>query len=101
MLKELLNTIIRPTVQDDGGDIAYHGFVDGEVLLDLPYEEDSRAEVDMNVVVTGEGEFVEVQGTGEGGTFSPAQLQALTDLALTGTRAITRVQKEALEGLDD
>lgn len=76
------------------------GVVDGEVLLDLPYEEDARAEVDMNVVVTGEGEFVEVQGTGEGGTFASAQLQALTDLALAGTREITRLQSQALEGRD-
>ena len=54
----------------------------------------------MNVVVTGEGEFVEVQGTGEGGTFASAQLQALTDLALAGTREITRLQSQALEGRD-
>lgn len=72
------------------------GLVDGEVRLDLPYEEDVRADVDMNVVATGGGEFIEVQGTGEGGTFSPAQLAALTDLALSGIRTITRLQADAL-----
>lgn len=72
------------------------GIVDGEARLDLPYEEDSRADVDMNVVVTGAGEFIEVQGTGEGGTFSAAQLVVLTDLALAGTRTITELQAETL-----
>lgn len=72
------------------------GVVDGEVRLDLPYEEDSRAEVDMNVVATGSGRFIEVQGTGEGATFSREELNALTDLALQGIEAITRAQHEAL-----
>jgi ribonuclease PH len=74
------------------------GVVDGEVVLDLPYEEDSRAEVDMNVVATGRGRFVEVQGTGEGGTFSADDLKSLTDVALAGIRELTRLQREALDG---
>ncbi|MCG8591556.1 MAG: ribonuclease PH [Proteobacteria bacterium] len=72
------------------------GVVGGEVVLDLPYEEDSRAEVDMNVVATGSGRFVEVQGTGEGGTFSPEELRSLTELALQGIEQLTRAQSDAL-----
>ena len=73
------------------------GIVDGELRLDLDYPEDSSAQVDMNVVATGKGRFVEVQGTGEEGTFSPLDLTALTDLALAGIRELTRLQREALE----
>ncbi len=72
------------------------GLIDGHVLLDLPYEEDSRADVDMNVVATGSGELAEVQGTGEGTTFSRNQLDELTDVALAGIAELTRLQKEAL-----
>jgi ribonuclease PH len=72
------------------------GIVDGRVVLDLPYEEDARAEVDMNVVATGAGRFVEVQGTGEEGTFSPDDLHTLTDLALSGIRDLTRLQQEVV-----
>ncbi len=72
------------------------GVVGGEVMLDLCYEEDSRADVDMNVVATGGGELAEIQGTGEGATFSRAQLDALTDLALAGIADLTRMQNEAL-----
>jgi ribonuclease PH len=72
------------------------GIVAGELVLDLPYEEDSRAEVDMNVVATGSGRFVEIQGTGEDGTFSPEDLKSLTELALSGVRELTRLQREAL-----
>jgi ribonuclease PH len=72
------------------------GIVSGTPLLDLAYEEDARAEVDMNVVATGGGRFVEVQGTAEGGTFAPADLSALTALALAGIAELTRLQAEAL-----
>jgi len=72
------------------------GIVDGEVVLDLPYLEDSRAEVDMNVVLTGRGQFVEVQGTAESGTFSPEQLEAMTRLARAGAAELTRLQRAAL-----
>jgi len=74
------------------------GIVDGEAVLDLPYEEDVRAEVDMNVVATGSGRFVEVQGTGEEGTFSLEQLQQLTGLALRGIAELVRIQQGVLGG---
>ena len=72
------------------------GVVAGRVMLDLCYEEDSRAEVDMNVVATGEGRFVEVQGTAEQGTFSGEDLAAMTALASAGILELTRLQREAL-----
>ena len=73
------------------------GVIDGELRLDLPYEEDARAEVDMNVVATGSGRFVEVQGTGEGATFSVEELSGLTALALGGIRELGELQRRALE----
>lgn len=72
------------------------GIVDGRPVLDLPYVEDVRAETDMNVVVTGSGEFVEVQGTAEAAPFKRAELDQLLDLAVGGTRELARVQAEAL-----
>jgi ribonuclease PH len=72
------------------------GIVDGERLLDLPYTEDSRAEVDMNVVMTGDGQLVEVQSTAEGRTFSPADLAALVELALGALPAIRNAQEAAI-----
>jgi ribonuclease PH len=72
------------------------GIVAGASLLDLAYEEDSRAEVDMNVVATGRGRFVEVQGTAEGGTFAPDDLGVLTALALRGIGELTRLQVAAV-----
>ena len=74
------------------------GVVDGRVRLDLPYEEDSRAEVDTNVVATDRGTLVEVQGTGEGATFSRATLDAMLDSALAGIGRLVAVQQEALAG---
>ena len=74
------------------------GVIDGEVRLDLPYEEDSRAEVDMNVVATGAGRFIEVQGTGEGATFSAEELAEMTRVALAGTRELKAMQEAALAG---
>jgi len=78
------------------------GVVDGLPLLDLDYSEDVRAQVDMNVVATHSGDLVEVQGTAEGDPFPRATLDALMDLALEGTRDLTRLQEEALRshGLD-
>jgi ribonuclease PH len=73
------------------------GVIDGEPRLDLMYEEDVRAETDMNVVVTGTGEFVEVQGTAEGAPFRRDELDALLDLALAGCAELTRIQTEALQ----
>jgi ribonuclease PH len=72
------------------------GIVGGEPLLDLAYTEDVRAETDMNVVVTGRGLFVEVQGTAEGAPFDRDELNALLDLALGGTADLTALQVAAL-----
>lgn len=73
------------------------GIVDGQPLLDLAYVEDVAADTDMNVVVTGSGAFVEVQGTAEGDPFDRAELDALLDLALRGTTELAVLQKLALE----
>jgi ribonuclease PH len=72
------------------------GIVGGEIVLDLPYAEDSRAEVDANIVATGSGRLVEVQGTGEAGVFSQEQLTEMTSLALRGTAELTARQAEAI-----
>ena len=72
------------------------GLVDGRALLDLAYDEDHRADVDLNVVMTGKGRFVEVQGTGERTSFSPAQLDQLLALAREGVRALTTAQRQVL-----
>lgn len=72
------------------------GIIDGVPMLDLPYVEDVRAETDMNVVVTGSGKFVEVQGTAEGAPFDRAELDALLDLALLGTSQLAEIQRETL-----
>ena len=70
------------------------GIVEGTLLLDLAYEEDSRAEVDMNVVKTGDGRFIEVQGTAEAAPFSRDALLELLDLADAGIRQLTELQRE-------
>ena len=72
------------------------GIVDGTPKLDLPYVEDSTASVDMNVVMTGSGRFVEVQGTAEGDPFDRSELDALTSLAEKGISEIIAMQKEIL-----
>ena len=72
------------------------GIVAGEVRLDLDYEEDSAAEVDANIVLTGSGSLVEVQMSGEEATFSETQLQELLAVALAGGRQLLALQKEAL-----
>ncbi|HTO52784.1 MAG TPA: ribonuclease PH [Myxococcota bacterium] len=72
------------------------GVIDGEILLDLPYAEDSRAEVDMNVVQTGGGRLVEVQGTGEGGTFDRKLLDRMLDVAEKGIAELAAIQARVL-----
>ncbi len=74
------------------------GIVDGKVLLDLPYEEDARAQVDLNLVQTGSGLFVEIQGTGESATFDRAQLDAMLELGAKGVAELTRIQQKVLAG---
>lgn len=74
------------------------GIVGGVPVLDLDYPEDSTAETDMNVVMTGSGGFVEVQGTAEGAPFDRGELNALLDLAAGGIKTLTALQQEALAG---
>ena len=74
------------------------GVVDGRIRVDLPYEEDSRAEVDMNVVATDTGTLVEIQGTGEGATFPRSTLDKLLDAALRATEKLFEIQRAALAG---
>lgn len=73
------------------------GIIDGHVCLDLPYEEDARADVDMNVVMTESGRFVELQGTGENDTFDRAQLGDILDVAAKGCTELIAAQQAALE----
>jgi ribonuclease PH len=72
------------------------GIIDGTPMLDLQYTEDVRAETDMNVVATGRGLFVEVQGTAEGAPFDKAELDALLTLATNGTARLTEIQAATL-----
>jgi len=75
------------------------GIVDGRVLLDLEYQEDSRAEVDMNVVMTSDGGLVETQATAEKGTYSRAQLDEMLNVAEKGIRELLKAQKDCLAAL--
>jgi ribonuclease PH len=72
------------------------GKVDGSLILDLCYEEDSSAEVDFNVVMNNKGEFVEVQGTGEGGVFSRDEMNGMLDLAASGIAGLMELQRKTL-----
>ncbi|MDR9755629.1 MAG: ribonuclease PH [Thermoanaerobacterales bacterium] len=77
------------------------GKVEGEIMLDLCYAEDSLAEVDMNVVMTGSGRFVEIQGTAEESTFTREELQDFLNMADKGIKQLIAYQKELLGELDD
>ena len=77
------------------------GKVDGRLLLDLCYDEDSSAEVDFNVVMNGHGDFVEVQGTGEGGVFSRAEMNGMLDLAASGISELMEAQRTTLDWHDE
>jgi ribonuclease PH len=72
------------------------GIIDGKVFLDLSYEEDSRADVDMNFVMTGSGKFVEVQGTAESAPFTGKQMERMTEIAQEGIRELLKAQKKVL-----
>jgi ribonuclease PH len=72
------------------------GVIDGEPRLDLCYEEDVRAETDMNLVLTGDGKFIEVQGTAEGAPFDKSELDSLLELGTAGCADLTKLQQEAL-----
>jgi ribonuclease PH len=76
------------------------GVHQGQLILDLNYEEDSKAEMDMNIVMVGCGDFVEVQGTAERNPFSKKQLDQLLDLAKKGIGQLIKVQKEALKSIN-
>src|SRR5262245_19526037 len=93
-IKEQLGPI-RDIVKDSVAAVSV-GLVNDEELLDLEYVEDKDAEVDLNLVMTGSGQFVEVQGTGEEATFSRSQLDRLLKLGKVGIDAITKLQKRAL-----
>ncbi|MFW7414310.1 ribonuclease PH [Demequina sp. SO4-18] len=95
------NGAIKPGAQPLSGSVSAIsvGIIDGTPMLDLPYEEDVRAETDMNVVMTGDGGFVEVQGTAEGETFSKAELDELLALATAGNADLAAMQARAL-GVD-
>jgi ribonuclease PH len=72
------------------------GVIDGEIRLDLHYEDDVRAQTDMNVIMTGSGKFIEVQGTAEGAPFDKNELDQLLNIASQGCQEITQLQKQAL-----
>jgi ribonuclease PH len=75
------------------------GIIDGKVLLDLSYEEDSRADVDMNFVMTGSGKFVEVQGTAESVPFTSKQMERMTEIAQEGIHELLKAQKKVLASI--
>jgi ribonuclease PH len=75
------------------------GIVRGKVLLDLTYEEDSRADVDMNFVMTGSGKFVEVQGTAESAPFTKKGLERMADIAQQGIRELLKAQQNVLASI--
>ncbi|HET7250950.1 MAG TPA: ribonuclease PH [Gemmatimonadales bacterium] len=87
--------LVRPPLADLVAAISV-GIVEGVPCLDLDYAEDSRAHVDMNVVMTGRGRFVEVQGTGEGATFDAGELRALLALARAGIRRVIAAQRRLM-----
>jgi ribonuclease PH len=93
-LRELLDPA-RPVLSDSVAAVSV-GIVNGVPVLDLDYIEDVDAHVDMNVVMTGGGRFVEVQGTGEEATFSEQELSALVGLAKEGIQRLTGIQRDAL-----
>lgn len=93
LLKE--NRIARSPIKGEVAAVSV-GIVAGVPMLDLKYDEDSRADVDMNVVCTGAGQFVELQGTAEGAPFSRAEMDALLALAQTGLEKLFAAQRAAL-----
>ncbi len=88
--------ILRAVPLLDSVAAASVGIVNDELLLDLVYEEDSQAQVDMNVVMTGAGRFVEIQATAEGRPYTAGELQKLLELAAAGIRELTEAQRELL-----
>lgn len=93
--QNMIRTGGKPVLTDSVAAVSV-GIIDGIPMLDLPYVEDVRADTDMNVVVTGSGNFVEIQGTAEEAPFNRAELDALLDLALQGGAELTTLQQQAL-----
>ena len=91
------NQLARPPLRDSVAAISV-GLVQGNACIDLDYVEDSGADVDMNVVMTGKGRFIEVQGTGEHATFDDREMRALLRLAHAGIRRLTTHQRKLLSG---
>ncbi|MFS0751262.1 ribonuclease PH [Oceanobacillus sp. 1P07AA] len=89
-------TLKKMPIHDYLAAISVGVLTNGTEILDLNYEEDSEAAVDMNIVMTGKGEFVEIQGTGEEATFTPAQLQKMLKLGEEGIQQLVKTQKEIL-----
>jgi len=75
------------------------GIIEGKILLDLCYEEDSKADVDMNFVMTGSGKFIEVQGTAEASPFTKKQMERMADIAQQGIKDLLNVQKKVIASL--
>ena len=75
------------------------GIVEGRILLDLCYLEDSTADVDMNIVMTGSGKFIEVQGTAESAPFTKKQMERMVEIAENGIKELLKAQKQAISGL--
>lgn len=100
-LVDLINSLLRnkeiekDPIKDSVAAVSV-GIWDGQLLLDLDYEEDSKAQVDVNVVMTGKGEFVEIQGTGEGTSFTQATLMELLGMARSGISELIGYQRDAL-----
>ena len=91
-------TLATDPIQDSVAAVSV-GLIDGKVLLDLSYEEDSRADVDMNFVMTGSGKFVEVQGTAESVPFTSKQMERMTQIAQDGIRELINAQKQVLASI--
>jgi ribonuclease PH len=90
--------MIREPIKDSVAAVSV-GIIDGKILLDLCYEEDSRADVDMNFVMTGSGKFIEVQGTAESAPFTRRQMERMADIAQAGIKELMKAQKIVIAGL--
>jgi ribonuclease PH len=90
--------ITKDPIQDSVAAISI-GIIEGRIFLDLRYEEDSRANVDMNFVMTGSGKFVEVQGTAESAPFTKKQMERMAEIAQAGIRELLRAQKKVLASI--
>jgi ribonuclease PH len=90
-----LGVIAQEPIKDSVAAVSI-GIVDGKILLDLCYEEDSKADVDMNFVMTGSGKFVEIQGTAESAPFTKKQMDKMSDIAQQGIKELLNAQKQAL-----